>query len=380
MKTRSIRTAALVGLAAGCAAFAGCKSGPPKARDEVVSRSLATSFGFSGRKLAIDLGQTGPVRLRASSARLDGPYLVLVEEPNRVQAIDRNDLMPAWVYDGLPGDLRYPPSRTALSFLVMSNDELHQLDLRYGHQRGGAIHFDLAPSAPHAGTAGTAYVPSWGGSRGQRTLRTLNLVTGHEGWGYRTPGDIRGGIVVGGEPPRQTVYFATDSGDVYGMPAVEAAARAPEASWVTKTHGPVTADLVVNEGDLFVSSQDGFLYCMDRITGGVKWAAPHETPLLTSPSATKGSVYQARAGEVWAHDRATGAIRWKAKAGRFVAEREGKVILAAEDGSLMSLNAAGEIVGTMPSGGFYYPTNVDDGTLYAISGDGFIYKLEVGGE
>ena len=104
MKTRSIRTAAVFGLAAGLAALAGCKSGAPKPRDEQVTRSLASSFGFSGRRLAIDLGQTGPVRLRASYSRLDGPYLMIVEEPNRVQAIDRNDLMPAWVYDGLPGD------------------------------------------------------------------------------------------------------------------------------------------------------------------------------------------------------------------------------------------------------------------------------------
>jgi hypothetical protein len=34
----------------------------------------------------------------------------------------------------------------------------------------------------------------------------------------------------------------------------------------------------------------------------------------------------------------------------------------------------------MASGGYYYPTNTEDGTLYAVSADGFIYKLEVGGE
>jgi outer membrane protein assembly factor BamB len=381
MQTGSIRTAALAGLVAGAAVLSGCRSTPPKARDVRTSEAMREAFGFTGRRLAVDLGQAGPVRLDPAASRLDGPYLLLVEEPNRLHAVDRNDMMPEWVYDGLPGDLRYAPSRTPLSMLVMSGSQLHQVDLRFGHQRGGAIHFDLAPSARPGGTAGTAYCPSWGGSRGEKTLRTLNLVTGLEGWGYMTPGDIRAGIAVGGEPPRQTVYFATDAGMVYGMPAAEADGRAPDPAWGTPVHGAVTADLVVSGDELFVSCHDGFLYCMDRVTGKVKWAAPHETPLESSAAATKSAVYQARGGEVWCHERATGAVRWKRKgAVRFVVEREGKAVLEAADGSLVALDAEGRPVGSAPSGGFHYPTNVDDGTLYGVAADGYLYRLEVGGE
>jgi outer membrane protein assembly factor BamB len=382
MKARSIRTATLAVLVAVATAFASCRgTGSSKTRDMKVTDALGQSFGFSGRKLAVDLGQAGPVQLRAGAARLDGPYLLLVEEPNRLHAVDRNDLIPEWVYDGLPGDLRYAPSRTELSFLVVSGAELHQVDLRFGHQRGGPVHFDLAPSARPVGTAGTAYMPSWGGSRGEKTLRTLNLVTGLEGWGYRTPGDIRGGIAIGGEAPRQTVYFATDEGGVYGIPATEAAGRAPNPSWMTPTHGAVTADLVVSGGDLFVSSQDGFLYCMDRITGTVRWSAPHETPLEQSAAATKTSVYQARGNEVWCHDRATGAVRWK-RTGvvRFVVERDGKAVLEASDGALVAIDAKGRESGRMESGGLTFPTNTEDGALYGVSAEGYLYKLEVGGE
>jgi outer membrane protein assembly factor BamB len=168
---------------------------------------------------------------------------------------------------------------------------------------------------------------------------------------------------------------------VYGMPATEADGRAPDPMWGTPTHGAVTADLVVSGEELFVSSQDGFLYCLDRITGKVKWSAPHETPLADSAAATKGAVYQSRGGEVWCHDRATGAVRWKHRGSvRFVVERDGKSVLEGTDGSLVSVDDRGRVTGTMPSGGFTFPTNVEDGSLYGVAADGYLYKLEVGGE
>ncbi len=384
MNTGLLRVAgACLGLAVLTAAVPGCASRPSKPRDEALAAALKQGFGFTGRKLAVHLGERERVRLDASASRLQGGLLVLLEEPNRIQSLDRDDLMAAWGYHGLPGSLRYLPTMTTISMLLMSNDELHQVDLRYGHAMGPAIHFDLAPSAPIAGTAGTAFVPAWGGARGEKTLHTLNLATGLEGWGYRTPGDIRGGVVVGGVPPRQAIYFATDAGDVYGMPAAEADSRGPEPSWVQTARGPVTAGLTLDGDELFVAAESGFLYCIDRIDGRIKWAAPHQTPLTESPVASRGSVYQHRTGQLWCHDRATGDLRWKLPGAlRFVAEREGKCVVAADNGDLWSVDAGGKVVARMNYGGrdYYYATNTLDGSLYAVARDGFVFKLEVGGE
>jgi outer membrane protein assembly factor BamB len=383
MKTGSLRTVAvLCGLALAAAGSAGCASRARTTRDNALLGRIESSFGFSGRKLALELGQAAPVQLRSEASRLDEGFLLLLAEPNHVEAFDRNDLSPAWVYSSLPGALRYPPTLTPISVLLMSGNTLHEVDRRYGGARSaGAIHFDLAPSSAFGGSAGTAYVPCWGGSGGEKTLRTINLVTGLEGWGYRTPGDIRGGVVVGGTPPRQTVYFATDGGIVYAIPAAEASARAPEVSWSADTRGPVTAPLVVEGDELFCASESGFLYCMDRVTGGIKWAAPHEVPLTDAPAATKKSVYQRRESGLWCHDRATGNVRWKLRGGaRLVVERDGKSLVADANGDLVLVAADGSVTGRMPSGGYYFPTNLADESLFAVADDGFLFKLEQGGE
>lgn len=386
MKTRSLRTlgaacgAALL-VAAVSAPLTGCASKPTKPREEVFREAVADGLGFSGKMLVVDLGQQSRVRVAPGGVRLDGDFLFVEEADHRFNAIRRDNLHLAWSYAGFGGPLRGRPFLSATSFLGMTTTELHQVNLEYGHHEGGTVHFDMAPSARFGATVGTAYVPCWGGSRNERTLRTLNLVTGLEGWGWRTPGDIRGDIAIGGEPPRQSVYFATDEGMVYSLPTAGADGPAPEPYWVQNTHGPVTAGLTVSGDDLFVASQDGFLYCMDRITGGVKWAAPHETPLLDAPVATAGSVYQFRTGALWCHDRATGAARWKFQGGaRFVLEREGKVLVQKADGSLAELDATGKVVATLGKGGYTYPANTRDDSLYAVSGDGLVIKIEVGGE
>ena len=379
MKTGSLHAVAvLCGLALAAASSPGCASRPTGPRDEALEKSLEGSFGFTGRKLAVDLGQYDRVSLAASASRLDGGFLLLVESPNRVQALDRESLMPEWAYHALPGDLRYPPTFSPIAMLLMSGNELHQVDLRYGHSQGPPVHFDLAPSSAFAGSAGTAFVPSWGGSQGEKTLRTINLVTGLEGWGYRTPGDIRGGILIGGASPRQSIYFGTDAGDVYSFPAAEADANGPAPNWVRNTRGPVTAGLALEGEDLFAASESGFLYCMDRITGGIRWAAPHEIPLTEAPVTTRGSVYQHRSGSLWCHDRATGSVRWKlGGASRLVAEREGKSLVASHSGELWLVNPAGQVTGKMAMGGFYYPTNTSDSSVYAVSGGGDVFKLHV---
>lgn len=381
MKTGSLcTTAAVLGLTMAAFSGLGCASGPRAPRDESLRKGIETTFGFSGRPLAVDLGQSGPVRLEASATRLMGDFLVLISAPNRIEVLNRDTLQADWAYHALPGGLRYTPTLSALSMLVMSMNELHQIDLVYGHS-SPAIHYDMSPSSAFAATAGTAYVPAWGGARGEKTLRTLNLVTGLEGWGYMTPGDIRGGVVVGGQPPRQTVYFATDAGQVYAMPAAEASARGPEIAWSCETRGPVTAPLCVDGEELFAASHSGFLYCMDRVTGNIKWAAPHETPLEEAPVATKGFVYQTRGGEMWCHERATGKTLWKVKgAARFVVERDGKAMVASHDGQIWSVNASGAVTAKMSMGGMYYPTNLRDDSIYAVSGDGLVFKLEKGGE
>ncbi len=383
MKTGSLRTVAVACAAVLAASTVlGCASRPKTPRDVAFRAAADRGLGFQGRALIVDMGQNGPVRLRADGVRLDGEFLFLVEENHRLDALGRDDLRMEWSYDALRAPLKFPPALTAISCLGMIEGQIHEVDLLYGHGKG-AIHFDMGPSAPFVATAGTAFVPCWGGSRGEKTLRTLNLVTGLEGWGWRTPGDIRGAMAIAGASPRQVVYFGTDGGDVYAIPAAESAAAAPDqALWGQRLHGPVTADLAVSGEDLFVACEDRFLYCLDRITGVIRWSSPHEAALKAGPVATAGAVYQARpGGGLWCHDRATGRVRWKAAgATRLAVERDGKSVVVMKDGSLAAVDGSGTVTGSMGSGGYVYPTNTMDDSLYAVAMDGYVIKLEKGGE
>jgi len=56
--------------------------------------------------------------------------------------------------------------------------------------------------------------------------------------------------------------------------------------------------------------------------------------------------------------------------------------VAADNGDIWAVDAGGKVLGRLNFGshGYYFPTNTRDGSLYAVSGDGFLFKLEVGGE
>jgi outer membrane protein assembly factor BamB len=66
----------------------------------------------------------------------------------------------------------------------------------------------------------------------------------------------------------------------------------PNGSHVFQSAGPIHADLKVDQAGLYVASEDGCLYCVDRGTGRINWTYFGSTPLDTSPVLTPTTVYQ----------------------------------------------------------------------------------------
>jgi outer membrane protein assembly factor BamB len=382
MNAGSLRTFVAAGCvamaASGCASTRGRDSG---AREAAVRASLSGGLGFSGTLLVNDLGQVASLRLRSGAARLTEGMVLLEDVHHRLHALDRGSLVSRWGYHGLDAALAFPTTSTGHSLLAMSRNRIHELDLTTGAARHGLVHFDMSPSAPFVASTGTAYIPSWGGGQQAKTLRTVNLATGLEGWGFRTTGDIRGAMAIAGVAPRQTVYFATDAGDVVAMPAAAADGPAPEPTWATRVNGSVTADLLLDGEDLFVACRDSSLSRIDRVTGAYRWATFLQAPLAEAPVATAGAVYQRNSLGLHRLDRATGEKSWTLPGGaRFVAEREGKVVVQGADRTLATVDASGKIVARTATGGLVFLTNTRDGTLYGVGDDGFLVALQVGGE
>ena len=66
----------------------------------------------------------------------------------------------------------------------------------------------------------------------------------------------------------------------------------PNGDHVFKTDGPIHADLKADDFGLYVASEDGSLYCVDRGSGRVKWTFYSGSPLDTAPFVTATTVYQ----------------------------------------------------------------------------------------
>ena len=115
-----------------------------------------------------------------------------------------------------------------------------------------------------------------------------------------------------------TVFFASEGGEVY---AVTTAAR--EAIWplpggVFKTGAGVVADLAVDNDCVYVASTDDKLYALNRNNGKIRWQYYAPTSLRKAPCVTSDTVYQyVRGTGLVALDKAAGDYvrkpRWVAK-------------------------------------------------------------------
>jgi len=67
----------------------------------------------------------------------------------------------------------------------------------------------------------------------------------------------------------------------------------PQPIWITKTNGRVNSSPFVTSQVVYVGSDDGVLYAMNILNGGIKWRFQTSGPILSSPLAYSGSIYVA---------------------------------------------------------------------------------------
>jgi outer membrane protein assembly factor BamB len=134
------------------------------------------------------------------------------------------------------------------------------------------------------------------------------------------------------------MVFTTDKGNVICI-----LANVPQLVWQFNTADSITASLVMDNNDLYVSSWDTKVYKLDVATGKQQWKAELGGMLKTSPCITPNAVYQHVDNKgLTAIDKKSGVLLWTVDDG---------IELLAEIGSKTYVMAANRTVAVVDTAG-----------------------------
>lgn len=169
---------------------------------------------------------------------------------------------------------------------------------------------------------------------------------------------------------------------------------APALSWKFTTGGPVFSSPVIEQGKVYVGSNDGNVYCLDLATGMVLWKYATSGEIRSTVCINGDQlIFISGDGNCYSLHRSSGQLAWKfatngeKKYSLFsfadyyqstpVMEK-GVVYFGSGDGNIYALNAAdGRKLWSFPTGDVVHGTPaVSESGVYAGSFDGFVYCLD----
>ncbi len=145
--------------------------------------------------------------------------------------------------------------------------------------------------------------------------------------------------------------------------------------WGIKFASPITAPMAVDDGQVYVASQDGRTYALAANGGRELWL-PVQTPGRPAGGvlAGKSTIYvSSRPGGVTAIDRASGKIRWNVPTGQAIlAVIDGKVYLQDQARNLLAIQAKGGLASDKVPLGRYelFATNISAPAIYVATKNG----------
>ena len=188
------------------------------------------------------------------------------------------------------------------------------------------------------------------------------------------------------QPPLTVPVTPTPTPTVVELPASpepDVAAGTPELLWRYETGGVVNSSPAVVDDLVYVSSEDGYVYGLDALTGWALWGTDIGEQGLSSPTVAEGVVYFSFAeGYVVALDALTGEVQWGSEAGDKglspPALANGVVYVGSNDGYVYALDAnSGQSVWRQQTGQVWASPVVVGGVIYIGSVDDHIYALDV---
>ena len=323
-----------------------------------------------------DLAANGPVSVRGGWLLEE---MLLVEYADgSLLALDRMTLAPMWQFTGLPEPMTFPPALTSVSVLAISDGMLFEIDRKYGNQLS-VYPLGFVPSAGAGGTDSTAYVPALASVNGNRTVSTVNLANGTEGWGRATRGSITVAPVVGGTSGRPVLYVATSLGEVFAFPASAAAQAAPEPAWSSKVHGQVQHQPVLSDDLLLVGSERGDLWALDRITGSPVWVNYSGEAALAQAWPAGDQVHFVNEAGYHALSRESGQLLWSYNGlARFLCRRGDTIYPMTSPGRVSAIDAlTGDTLRTVefPADTLFFGNSADH-IFYFLTPDGLVIAAD----
>ncbi len=354
--------------------FFGCQS-VDRGQAEVVLTAQVLELVPDGRVYPHDLATDRATSVQ--DAWLFEKELLIQDNYGRFTSLNRGDLGARWYYADLPGRVDYPPAVGPVSVGLVSGGYLYEVERAHGNpMHAHAVRF--VPSAAPALSDSTAYFPALSAAEGNQTLLTMNLATGLLGWGLSTRGSVTGSPVVHAAATRDFLYAVTDRGGVFAFPAESAAATAPVPAWSVGVHGGVTVEMAVEDDLIFIGTDYGELWALDRVTGATAWVCYAGGRVLRRAWAAGDQVYFVNPQGFHAVSRAEGKQLWAVPVdGEFVVRRGDVVYLRTGDGVVHAVSTVnGEILRSVafPKTVKFLPNNLDS-MVYLVTDKGLLMAV-----
>ena len=352
---------------------------------------LEALFTFIGKSVSPVSGTTldfsAPVSFTVTAK--DGSYLkyvVIVKcrgavffgtNENRFFALDAGTGSLVWkdsvpgMFETYPGGFQYntPQLVNGIVYAANTSGTIFGFD-----PATGTIKAQFKPGGPVATTPAVVNGAIYFGSD-DHTFYTIDLTTGSIKWSVPTGYPTDSGPTVS----NGIVYFGADY--MYALDAYTGALK-----WKFFLNpATIMAAPLVNNGVVYIGSENDTLYALDAMTGAMKWGAKADNTLAQStPTINNSTIYiGAESGSLFAFDMTTGAQQWKALPGASVYDQpfvyNNTVYVTADDGHLYAVNAqTGAPVWNIPQ---LYANGsgamVANGTLYVgAGGSRYFYALD----
>jgi len=109
----------------------------------------------------------------------------------------------------------------------------------------------------------------------------------------------------------EVVWFARGGPEQQGNSQATTSAK-PKIQWTAKTGAPIQSSAALDDQRVYVGSDDGFLYALNRKTGAVEWRFETQAPIEASPILANGMVvFGSTDAHLYAVQSKTGALVWK---------------------------------------------------------------------